>query len=211
MKQNQFINEDIWQYCEENTKSLSSNLENLKQDTVENVFGSQMLSEKIVTKILQFLVFATNAKICVDIGTYTGFSAMAMADICSKNSIIYTIDKPNQTGFETAKKHLSKYENIKMINNEAINEIPNLPNNIDIAFIDADKMQTQKYFDMLINKVSKNGIIVVDDVLWRGEVLNPTDKRAKALDNFNKNIATRNDVDNILLPIRHGINIVRKK
>ncbi|MFC4891929.1 O-methyltransferase [Pseudofrancisella aestuarii] len=210
MQQNQFTDSDIWQYCLEHTQALSPKLQSLIKDTQINVHGSQMLSEKIVTKILQLLVFTTNAKLCVDVGTYTGLSALAMAEVTSDDAVIYTIDKKNQAGNGLAQSYFQDEPKIKYIIGDAVDVIPTLPNNIDIAFIDADKVQTKSYFDILINKLSDRGVIIVDDILWRGEVLNPNDKRAKALDEFNKYIMSRGDLDNVVLPIRHGINLIRK-
>ncbi|MDE4951108.1 O-methyltransferase, partial [Francisella tularensis] len=80
-----------------------------------------------------------------------------------------------------------------------------------IAFIDADKKQPQEYFDILITKLADTGVIIVDDILWRGEVLDPRDKRAKALDEFNKYVNQRNELETLVLPIRPGINIIRKR
>lgn len=209
MKQNQFTQDDIWQYCLDHTSDLSTDLNQLSLQTKEQVHGAQMLSEKIVTKLLQFFVFASKAKVCVDVGTFTGMSAIAMAEI-SANVEVYTIDRSNQSGERVAKEFITKYPNIKYLEGNAIDILPNLPDNIDIAFIDADKKQTQSYFDILINKISDNGIIIVDDILWRAEVLDPQDKRAKALDEFNNYVNQRNDLETLVLPIRHGINIIRK-
>ena len=209
MKQNQFTQDNIWQYSLEHTEELSDNLQNLSDNTKNNVHGAQMLSEKIVTKLIQFFVFSTDARICVDVGTYTGMSAIAMAEV-APNAEIYTIDKPNQAGEDLAKGYISKYPNIKYLQGEALNILPDVPNNIDFAFIDADKKQTREYFDILLEKLSPRGIIMVDDVLWRGEVLDPQDSRAKALDDFNKYINSRDDVSNLVLAVRHGINIIRK-
>lgn len=210
MKQNEFTQEDVWQYCLEHTSDLSINLSQLSDDTKGNVNGAQMLSEKVVTKLLQFFVFTTRAKVCVDVGTFTGMSAIAMAEVspCTK---IYTIDRSNQSGEKLAREHIKKYPNIEYCEGYASDILPSLPNNIDIAFIDADKKQTQSYFEILIDKLSDNGVIIVDDILWRGEVLDPQDKRAKALDDFNKYVNQRDDLETLVLPIRHGINIIRKK
>ena len=75
---------------------------------------------------------------------------------------------------------------------------------------DIGQKQTQAYFDILVNKLSDKGVIIVDDILWRGEVLDPQDKRAKALDDFNKYVNLREDVETLVLPIRHGVNVIRK-
>lgn len=210
MRQNQFTQDDIWQYCLEHTSDLSDNLKQLSDYTHENINGAQMLSEKIVTKLLQFFVFATRAKVCVDVGTFTAMSAIAMAE-ASPDTKVYTIDRSNQAGKQLAKEFIAKYPNIEYCQGNAIDILPTLPNQIDIAFIDADKKQTRKYFDILVAKLADTGVIIVDDILWRGEVLDPQDNRGKALDNFNKYVNQRDDLETLVLPIRHGINIIRKR
>lgn len=210
MKQNQFTEDSIWQYCIEHTSDLSANLNLLNNSTKEFVHGAQMLSEKVVAKLLQFFVFTSKAKVCVDVGTFTGMSAIAMAEV-SANTKVYTIDRANQSGEAIAKEFIAKYPNIEYCQGNAIDILPTLPDQIDIAFIDADKKQTQQYFDILIDKLSDKGVIIVDDILWRGEVINPQDKRAKALDDFNKYVGQKDDLETLVLPIRHGINIIRKK
>ncbi|MFT4693430.1 MAG: caffeoyl-CoA O-methyltransferase, partial [Francisella sp.] len=122
----------------------------------------------------------------------------------------YTMDRFKQVGWEVAREYIKKYPNIEYVEGDAIDMLGDLPDNINIAFIDADKRQTQLYFDILIDKMANTGIIIVDDVLWRGEVIDPQNHRAKVLDDFNKYINLRKDVSNLVLPIRHGVNIIRK-
>ncbi len=209
MYQNQFTENNIWQYCLDHTTDLPNNLDEIVRETEANIHGSQMISDKIVTSLLQFFIFSMQAKICVDVGTYTGHSAVAMAEIAT-NAKIYTMDRFKQVGWEVAKEYIKKYPNIEYVEGDAIDMLGDLPYNIDIAFIDADKKQTQHYFDILIDKLADNGIIIVDDVLWRGEVIDPQNRRAKVLDDFNKYVNSRKDVSNLVLPIRHGVNIIRK-
>ena len=209
MDQNQFTENNIWQYCLDHTTNLSDNLNEIVLKTQENIHGSQMISDKIVTSLLQFFIFSTQAKSCVDVGTYTGHSAVAMAEI-APTAKIYTIDRFKQVGWEVAREYIKKYPNIEYLEGDAIDMLGNLPDNIDIAFIDADKKQTQLYFDILIDKMADTGVFIVDDVLWRGEVIDPKNRRAKVLDDFNKYINSRKDVSNLVLPIRHGVNIIRK-
>ncbi len=210
MIQNQFTDENIWQYCLDHTSKLSDSLQDLSDRTVGNIHGSQMISEKIITTLLQFFTFSQQAKICVDVGTYTGMSAVAMAE-AMPSAKVYTIDRAHQGGKLIAEDILPRYPNIIYVNGDAKDIIPTLPDNIDIAFIDADKNLTQTYFDLVFDKLSDKGVIIVDDILWKGEVLNPQDRRAKVLDDFNKYVNSRDDVDNLILPIRHGVNIIKKR
>ena len=214
MKQNQFTEQKIWQYCLDHTKPNSHALQDLKADTESLIHGAQMLSETIVTKLLQFFIKMQNPKMCVDLGTFSGLSALAIAEATADDALIYTIDRAHQSGHELACKYIGESSvgyKIKMLIQEGIDAISELPDDIDFAFIDADKMQTQAYFDLLLPKLSAKGMIIVDDVLWRGEVLDPIDKRAKALDDFNQYICSHPQVDNLILPIRHGLHLITKK
>lgn len=214
MGNDQFICSEIWQYCLKNTKSHSNLLKSLEYETQKYVNGSQMLSGKIVTKFLQFFIKVQQPKICVDLGTYTGFSAIAMAIAAPNNALIFTIDKVNHTGNELAKKYINSSATLRnkitMISKDAIHAINNLPDRIDFIFIDADKKRTKIYFELLLPKLTSKGIVIVDDVLWRSQVLNPVDKRAKALDEFNQYIHNHPELDNFVLPIRHGLNVITK-
>lgn len=214
MKQNQFTEQNIWEYCLEYTKPNSHILQALKVETEASVYGAQMLSETIVTKLLQFFIKVQKPKVCVDLGTFTGLSALAMAEAASDDTLIFTIDRVNQSGYELAYKYIKQSSvgyKIKMLIQEDIYAMADLPNSIDFIFIDADKKQTQAYFDFLLPKLSLKGMIIVDDVLWRGQVLYPQDKRAKALDDFNQYICSHPEVDNLILPIRHGLHLITRK
>jgi len=207
------LNSNIYSYCLHHTSDISPELKSLINETYTNAHGAHMSSDKMVIKMLQFFTSLISAKNYVDIGTYTGVSTLAMAEVIDDNATIYTLDRSFQLSLNIAKKHFakSKHRNkIKLIEGEALDTIHTLPSEIGVAFIDADKLNSQIYFDVLINKLVINGIIIIDDVLWRGDIIKPTDKRSKALALMNKNIAHRDDVDNIILPLRHGLNIVRK-
>lgn len=214
MQQNQFTQPHVWDYCLDLTSALSDDLEYIKQRTEQEVHGAQMLSDRMVAKLLQMFVFISQARLCVDIGTYTGFSALAMAEVIDNEGKIITIDRKNQAGHQVACEAFVRAvhgHKISMIIDDALHAIDHLPNGIDIAFIDADKKQTQQYVEAILPKLSNNGMIIVDDVLWRGEVIAPQDERAQKLDLFNREMYQREDIENVLLPIRHGLHLIRKK
>ncbi|MFZ9034977.1 MAG: O-methyltransferase [Francisellaceae bacterium] len=212
--QNYFCDERIWRYCLDHTKPESQRLLELKHETYDSLHGSQMISETMVIKLIQFFVSSMAADICVDIGTFSGVSALAMAESSSRQTKIYTIDRPHQIGHDLAQRFIEANgfeDKIITLIGDANDMIDRLPENIDFVFIDADKKQTRLYFDRLIDKVRAGGILLVDDVLWRGEVLDPVDKRAQALNDFNRYICEHPTVDNVLLPLRHGLNLIRKR
>lgn len=201
-----------WQYSLGYTTGLSGSLQQLEQETISSIHGSQMISGKIIAKLIQFFLQLKRPKLCIDIGTYSGFSALAMAESTPYESTIYTIDRKNQPSYQIAKKYTDMYypKKIKYYRNDAENIIPLLPNNIDFVFIDADKKKTRLYFDLLLPKLNQNALIIVDDVLWRGEVAisRVTDKRAKVMHEFNQYIFDHPLCDNLILPIRHGLNVI---
>lgn len=214
MQQNQFTDAAIWSYCLELTSPLSADLSLIKSRTEAEVHGAQMLSDHLVAKLLQMMVFTSRAKVCADLGTYTGFSALAMAEVMGYDGKVFTIDRANQAGHQVAKQAFEESPHghkITMIIEDALDAITGLPNDLDVVFIDADKKQTQQYVDLLLPKLSPQGVIIVDDVLWRGEVLNPQDPRAQKLDDFNREMFARADIENMILPIRHGLHLIRKK
>ena len=207
-----FTDAQIWQYCLENTTELSSLLTKIEQETMSCVHGTKMLSGKMVAKIIQFFLRLQRPKVCVDIGTYSGFSALAMAESTAPETIIHTIDRKEQPACEIAQKYIDSHykHKIKYYRERAKKIIPTLPNNIDFAFIDADKKNTRLYFDLLLPKLNSHALIIVDDVLWRGEVVlsDATDKRAKALNDFNQYIFNHPALDNVVLPVRNGLNVI---
>ncbi len=207
-------NPSIEQYCIDHTKEESQSLLELKQESYEKAFGAQMISEKQICKILQFCASMLNAKTALDIGTFSGYSAMALAEAMPDDGKVYTIDRQTQLSLALAKTHFAKHpksENIILIEGHAEKVIPTLQDSFDLVFIDADKLSCLDYYELVLPKVRKNGIIVVDDVLWRAQVTQPElDRRAKALDEFNKFIYSDSRVDNVLLPIRHGLQLIRK-
>jgi predicted O-methyltransferase YrrM len=207
-------NPDIEDYCIKYTKDESNNLLDLKEESYAKAFGSQMISEKQVCKLLQFCANMLSAKVALDVGTFSGYSALALAEAMPDNAKIYTIDRKTQLSLAFAKKHFAKHpksNNIILLEGHAENIIPTIEDNFDIVFIDANKLSCLEYYELVLPKVRKDGIIIVDDVLWRAQVTQPElDKRAKALDEFNKYIHMDNRVDNVLLPVRHGVQLIRK-
>ena len=210
----EFIDPLIGRYCSLHTQANSKALQALEAESIASIHGAQMLSGKMVIKLLKFFIRLQRPKICVDVGTYTGLSALAIAEATPENTRVFTLDKKGQVGHQTALKNIQKSPfgyKVKFCTSNAKDDIMNLPDAIDFAFIDADKKNTRLYFDLLFKKLRSGGLMVVDDVLWRKEVLAPEDARAKAMDDFNRYIARHPELDNILLPLRHGLNVIYKR
>ena len=149
----------------------------------------------------------------IEIGTYTGYSALCMAEGLQHNGKLHTIDI-NEECTSIARKYFdkSKYsKNIKPHIGNAIDIIPKLNTNFQLAFIDADKENYSLYFDLIIDKIDEGGYIIADNVLWSGKVLNEKkDIETKALDDYNRKLVTDKRVETILLPVRDGLMVSRK-
>ena len=204
---------EISTYCDDFTKPESLMLATLKEDTYKYAHGSLMLSEKITAKLLQFCIQISHAKIILDIGTYTGYSALAMAEVVGESGMVYTIDRTVQPSIKIAEKHFKKsgkMDRLKLILGDADEVIPEINEVFDLVFIDADKMSSQVYYELVVPKVKSGGVIIIDDCLWRKQVVQPEqDKRAHAMHQLNSQVLQDERVDNIILPIRHGINLIR--
>ena len=211
-----FISKDIEEYCISNSKDLDSVLDKLEHETQLKVLRPRMLSGKLQGKFLEQMVNITSAKNILEIGTYTGYSAICMASALKDDGVLHTIDI-NAELESMANKYfkLAKLEHkIEMHIGNALEIIPSLDQNFDMVFIDADKHNYSNYYDILIDRLPSGALILADNVLWSGKVLNiknNNDRETIAIDEFNKKITNDSRVDNMLLPLRDGVMIIRKK
>ena len=210
-----FIDPSIEAYALEHSEKESDLLFNLNRQTHLKVLQPRMLSGHLQGRILSFLSSAIKPKYILEIGTYTGYSALCMAEGLSKNGKLVTIDKNIE--LETmVKKYIndSSYKNqIEFINADAIDVIPTLNLEWDLVFIDADKENYINYFDLVIDQVKKGGWIIADNVLWSGKVLEEPDKKDKEtiiLQKFNEKVNQDSRVRNVLFPVRDGMMLMIK-
>jgi caffeoyl-CoA O-methyltransferase len=209
-----FLPKDISNYSENHTDKEPEILKQLNRETHANILKPRMLSGHFQGRLLSMLAKLLRPELIVEIGTYTGYSALCMAEGLHKNGQLITIEV-NEELKEIAQKYFDKsdYSNqIKQITGDASAIIPSLPNEIDLVFIDADKKNYEKYYQLLINKVRKGGIIIADNVLWSGKVTGQSkiDMDTQTLINYNEMINNDTRVENLLLPIRDGLMIARK-
>lgn len=203
----------IHNYTNKHTKSAPYLLQSLAFITKSSMYGSVMLSDHLVGRLLKLLVMISNSKQILEIGTYTGYATLSMAEALPNDGHIITceIDK-------TAVAHAKKFFNlsphghkITIMHGNALDSIINIGHQLDLIFIDGDKTNYKNYYDILLPKLKSGGLIIIDNALWSGEVLTPHSKQAKIIDQLNKQILQDPTVENVLLNIRDGINIVRKK
>ncbi len=211
----EFISPLLSNYCEKHSEPESELLAELNRETHLKVLSPRMLSGHLQGRFLSFLSKLVRPSLIIEIGTYTGYSALCLAEGLSANGKLITIDSNEETN-ALAKKYFDRSEfknKIEIIAGDAAKEINNLSSAIDIVFIDADKRNYALYFDLVINKVRPGGLIIADNVLWSGKVLddeNKMDKDTQAIHDFNKKINADARVSNLLLPVRDGLMVMIK-
>ena len=211
---NNFINKDILEYSEKYSQQEPEILQELNRETHLKILNPRMLSGFFQGRLLSIISKLIKPKKVLEIGTYTGYSAICIAEGMNKNGIIHTIDK-NEELNTIQKKYFKKSgleNNIIQYNGCALDIIPKIEEKFDLIFIDADKENYINYFNLVIDKLNNNGVILADNVLWSGKVINSEDHdlTTTVLREFNKNVNNDNRVETILLPIRDGISIIRK-
>lgn len=213
----EFIDEAIQNYAEQHTGSESEILRKINRETYTDVLAPRMLSGQMQGRILSMFSKMVNPQSILEIGTFTGYSAICLAEGLTENGTLFTIDINEELEervleyFEGA--GISKKVDYRIGN--ALDIIPVLDGPFDLIFIDADKENYQNYFDLIIDKTRPSGIIIADNVLWSGKVLGNEgkkfDKDTGALVKFNDRINNDDRVENVLFPVRDGLMVIRKK
>ena len=211
-----FISKEIEKYCVDNSKAIDPILEKLERETQLKVMRPRMLSGKLQGKFLEQMTLMSKAINILEIGTYTGYSALCMASVLPDNGVLHTIDINAE--LETIANKYFKLADldhkIVMHIGNALDIIPKLDINFDLVFMDADKYNYTNYYDILIDKLPSGAWILADNVLWSGKVLDiesNNDRETIAIDQFNKKVTKDPRVDNLLLPLRDGVMMIRKK
>jgi len=188
-------------------------LAELNRETWANVMTPRMLSGHMQGRILSMISKMISPENIIEIGTYTGYSALCLAEGLKENGILHTLDI-NEEYTAIAKRYFNKsdYNNIIQQHiGSALDIIPDLDANFQLAFIDADKENYSSYFDLIIDKMDIGGYIIADNVLWSGKVTKKKrDEETEALHQYNKKILADKRVETLLLPVRDGLMTSRK-
>ena len=200
-------------YLESNASIEDPILAALSRETFLKIQMPQMLSGHVQGLFLENISRMIVPRRILEIGTFTGYSTICLAKGLADDGIIYTLDIN-----EELEPLFSKYfalsgldKKIKFIAGNALKTIPEIDEQFDIVFIDADKMNYINYYDLIIDKVKPGGYILTDNVLWSGKVLEEKrDKETELIYQFNKKLATDSRIQNVIIPIRDGINLARK-
>ncbi|TCI85002.1 O-methyltransferase [Tenacibaculum sp. M341] len=211
-----FLPEKIDTYIVNHSQQEPDLLKQLSKETWQTVLNPRMLSGAFQGRVLSMLAKLIRPKSILEIGTYTGYSALCLAEGLQENGILYTIDK-NEELEDLQKKYFDKSDYKDQIHQRignAIEIIPTIEEKFDLVFIDADKSNYLNYFHLIIEKMNKGGIILSDNVLWSGKVvetLNEKDKDTKVLLEYNKLLNEDERIETVLLPIRDGLTVSRVK
>ena len=212
----EFIDEKLSKYAEKHTTPENELIKSLNRDTHANVLAPRMLSGHLQGRLLSLFSKMIQPKAILEIGTYTGYAALCLVEGLTKDGILHTIDINEELETRIQKYfNQSTFKNqIKLHIGNALEIIPAIKQKFDLVFIDADKENYSKYYDLLIDQMPSGGIIMADNVLWSGKVINQeaisTDNDTRELDHFNAKVQSDPRVENILIPVRDGIMVARK-
>ena len=211
-----FLPDNIDDYVVKHSQSEPKILQELTRETWQKVLNPRMLSGAFQGRVLSMLSKLIQPKKVLEIGTYTGYSALSIAEGLHPEGTIHTIDK-NEELFSLQSTYFEKsgFKNqIQQYVGNALEIIPNIDEKFDLVFIDADKSNYINYFHLIIDKMNAGGIILSDNVLWSGKVveaLNPKDIDTKVLLEYNALLNNDDRIETVLLPIRDGLTISRVK
>lgn len=211
----EFLDEKLEQYVAEHTQDENEVLKELNRETWAKVLRPRMLSGHIQGRVLSMLSHMIQPKRILEIGTYTGYSAICLAEGLTEGGKVHTIDI-NEELQPMIKNYLSKAglsETVELHIGNALEIVPTLKEDWDLVFIDADKENYMNYYDLLIPHLRKGAFIIADNVLWSGKVIeeyDSLDAETKALVDYSKKINDDERVENVLFPIRDGLMIARK-
>ena len=202
-------------YCEKWSSPPSDLLKALERETYLKTLAPQMMSGHLQGQILSLISRLKRPQRILEIGTFTGYAALCMAEGLASDGKLVTIEANAELGYfiKKYKKLAGLEDQIEAIHGRAEEVIPNLEGSFDFVFIDAGKRDYQAHYELIIDRVESGGIILADNILWSGKVLAPEkeyDKDTQMLHAFNQKIHADERVKNIVLPIRDGLMIIEK-
>ena len=211
-----FLPDNIDTYVVNHSQQEPQLLRELTRETWQKVLNPRMLSGAFQGRVLSMISKLVQPKVILEIGTYTGYSALCLAEGLATDGVLHTIDK-NEELSVLQQKYFLKSPFDKLITTyagNALDIIPTIKDKFDLVFIDADKSNYINYFHLIIDKMNTGGIILSDNVLWSGKVveqLDPKDVDTKTLLAYNKLLNSDDRIESVLLPIRDGLTISRVK
>lgn len=213
MNRMNFSESELVNYLEAHSTPISDLLHELERQTHLQFLRPQMLSGSLQGRFLQLISQMIRPKRILEIGTYTGFSAICLAQGLSENGSLHTIEA-NEELEDFIRHYLAKArlsDRVKLYIDDAMQCIPKLEGPFDLIFMDANKRQYGAYYDMVFEQWQPGGFMIVDNVLWSGKViLQSNDRDTRYLQDFNAKVQADKRVENLVLPFRDGLSILRK-
>jgi caffeoyl-CoA O-methyltransferase len=209
-----FISEKLTEYISENSNKEPKILARLNQETHQKILKPRMLSGHIQGRLLSMISKMNSPSSILEIGTFTGYGTLCLAEGLKKDGKIFTIDQ-NEELLKIQNKYFDesgKRNKIIQLTGNAKEILNDLNETFDLVFIDADKENYIEYFKLVSERLNNNGIIISDNVLWSGKVLDPSsenDEETNALVHFNKLLNEDKRFETVILPLRDGLSISR--
>lgn len=209
----EFIDEDIERYVHDHTGYEGELLVRLQKETYDSLECPQMVSGRSVGRFLKLQAQLLGARRILEVGTFSGYSALSMAEALPNDGRLYTCDE-DPAAIAVAKRYFAESPHgnkIILLEGSALESISNLNETFDMAFIDADKINYLNYFNAILPMLRSGGLIVADNVLWSGRVLDPREESDHAIHKFNETVYRDERVEALMLPVRDGLYCLRKK
>lgn len=203
----------VEQYAIKYTSEDSPIVQELVRASEDDLEFTDMLSGRQVGRLLAILIKISGARRVLEVGTFTGYSALTMAEALPKNGELFTCEY-NERYENIARTFFNKSEaesKITLLMGKALENIPAISGSFDFVFLDADKINYPNYYEMILPRLDAGGIMVIDNMLWGGEVLDPKTEKAQAIDKLSRMVRDDKSVEQVMLTVRDGVTIVRKK
>lgn len=209
------LSKQLEQYIEAHTSKEDRIQRELNRETHLKTYYPNMLSGHVQGKLLEMISYMIKPRRILEIGTFTAYSAIAMAKGLTENGLLYTIEV-NEEMEELILRYLAKAgvdQKVKLLMGDALKIIPSLQETFDLVFIDADKEQYIDYYELALEKLNPGGFILADNVIWGQKVLDDpesTDKETRGIQRFNAHVNKDPRVEQVMLSVRDGLLLVRK-
>lgn len=209
-----FLSQELDDYVVSHSEKEPNLLKELAKETYQKILNPRMLSGHFQGRVLSMISKIKQPQTILEIGTYTGYATLCLAEGLSEHGTLYTIDKNEELApfYQKYFKKSKFKENIKPIIGNALDIIPVIDSKFDLVFVDADKPNYINYFNLIIDKMHSGGLILSDNVLWSGKVvqkLDPNDRSTKTLMEYNNILKNDPRIETVLLPIRDGLMVSR--
>jgi caffeoyl-CoA O-methyltransferase len=207
------VDPKLEKYAEEHSSEVPELLERLERETLASMKSPQMLSGRTEGQLLRLLIRMIGASRVLEVGTFTGYSALMMASALPPNGELITLEV-DPLAEAVARRYFAESEHggkIRLLMGPALESLSTLAGPFDFAFVDADKQNYPLYYDRIVPMLRPGGVLAVDNVLWSGRVLDPRDEETRAIHEINERARKDPRVEHVLLTVRDGVLIARKR